>query len=109
MVIANEESIELFGKIINKLKFKYNPEDFKNPALQKLWFEIEAIALAREQAEEVVDLTLPDPAKIEKRVGSYLDEFAKAYNLLESAFSKAKRKVADFYYFFYFYIKSFKS
>jgi hypothetical protein len=87
----NEEQVELFSKIVSKLKFKFRPENFQNPSLQKLWSEIEAIALARDVSEEVVDLTIPDTAKIEKRAGQYLDEFAKHYNLQE--FAKSKRKV----------------
>ena len=68
-------------------------EDFKNPALQKLWFEIEAIALGREESEQVADLTLPDNERIEKRAGLLLAQFAEAFELnnLSSA-SKAKRK-----------------
>jgi hypothetical protein len=85
--------LELFGRIVNKLKFKYVPEDFKNPALQKLWSEIEAIALAREEAEQIIDLTIPDAERIEKRAGQFLDEFAKHFNLVESGFAKGKRKV----------------
>ena len=96
---ANPEHIELFAKCINKLKFKYNPEDFKNPALQKLWNEIEAIALAREQSDEIIDLTLPNVAGMEKRAGSLLAEFAERFDLANAGSSTkttaAKRKNED--------------
>lgn len=86
--------MELFSKIVNKLKFKYCPEDFKNPALLKLWSEIEAIALARESSEETVDLTQPDVEKIDKRAGQFLDEFSETFNLGNVTTAASKRKVA---------------
>lgn len=88
--------MDLFSKIVNKLKFKYCPEDFKNPALLKLWSEIEAIALARESSEQVVDLTQPDVDKIDKRAGQFLDEFSEAFSLTSAgggSTTAAKRKV----------------
>lgn len=88
--------METFSKVINKLKFKYCPEDFKNPALLKLWSEIEAIALARVSSEEVVDLTQPDTDKIDKRAGQFLEEFSQAFGLgsAGAATSASKRKGA---------------
>lgn len=75
------------------MKFKYNPEDFKNPAIEKLWSEIEAIALDRSEPEETVDLTLPNNERIEKRAGQFLAEFAQKFGLDAASFPKAKRKV----------------
>lgn len=88
----------MFSKCINKLKFKYSPENFKNPALQKLWFEIEAIALAREETEQVEDLTLPDNSRIEKRAGQFLENIISELRLPEkTSQAKSKRKVIKFY------------
>ena len=86
--------MEQFSKCIQKLKFTFSPEDFKNPALQKLWHEIEAIALAREKSEEVVDLTEPDTAKIDKRVGPYLRAFSAAFDL-DSLNNKTSKSAID--------------
>jgi ATP-dependent DNA helicase 2 subunit 1 len=85
------KNVEIFKKCIQKLKFNYDPEDFKDPAIQKLWFEIEAIALDRKQAENFVDLTIPNNERIEKRVGEYLKLFADNIGLKEV--TKIKRKV----------------
>ena len=49
---------------------------FKNPAIQKLWSELEAIALEREQPEELEDLTVPDVERHERRAGAFLKEFS---------------------------------
>ena len=80
----------MFRDVIKKLHFKYHPEDFKNPALQKLWNEIEAIALAREESEEVNDLSIPNLQRIEKKVGHMLAEFSQIFDL--DNLSKGKRK-----------------
>lgn len=87
--------MELFSKIINKLKFKYYPDDFKNPSLLKFWAEIEAIALAREKSEEVNDLTEPNKEKIDQRAGQFLEEVSQNLNLLSINGSKSKRKVNE--------------
>jgi ATP-dependent DNA helicase 2 subunit 1 len=57
------------------LRFKYTPEDFKNPTIQKVWNEIEAIALEKEKPDEIIDLTIPDYERIKSRAGKYLDDF----------------------------------
>lgn len=89
----DEENVDTFSKVVSKLKFKYCPEDFKNPALLKLWTEIEAVALAREASEEIVDLTEPDVNMIDKRAGQYLEEFSQNFNLDTVGAGNAKRKV----------------
>ncbi len=96
---ASNSNIALFSKCINKLKFKYNPEDFKNPSIQKIWSEIEAIALDRSEPEPVIDLTLPNVERVEKRAGQYLKEFADVFGLdsvgSSLTASKSKRKVLN--------------
>jgi len=82
----------LFKCAIGKLKFKYNPEDFKNPVIEKLWSEIEAIALDRSNPEECVDLTAPNNERIEKRAGKFLNEFAQKFGL-DTLTVNPKRKV----------------
>lgn len=82
----------MFSTCIRKIKFKYSPEDFKNPALQKLWYEIEAIALAREESEPVVDLTLPNNDNIENRAGNILTEFADNCGLAAGGASSAPKR-----------------
>ena len=93
MLTANSEAVDLFSKCINKLKFKYNPEDFKNPSIEKIWSEIEAIALDRDQPEEIIDSTLPDNERIKARAGQFLEEFSKLVGLDGNSSIKQKRKV----------------
>ena len=92
-IIAKEESVEIFGKCIKKLIFKYNPEDFKNPSIEKIWSEIEAAALDRLQVEEIVDSTLPDNDRIKSRAGEFLKKFAETVGLDDNSSFKQKRKV----------------
>ena len=44
-------------------------------ALQKHFHHLEAVALEREQVEDVEDFTLPDVGRIDHRAGSLIDEF----------------------------------
>lgn len=87
-----QEYVELFDKCIQKLKFKFKPEDIKNPSIEKMWHEIEAIALDREKTEEFEDTTLPDNQRIMSRAGTFLDEFSQLIGLNSSS-SGNKRKV----------------
>ncbi len=68
--------MKLFSSCISKLSFPYDPTSFKNPAIEKLWSEIEAQALERVQAEEFEDLTVPDRERQEQRAGKFLKELA---------------------------------
>jgi hypothetical protein len=43
--------------LIKKLAFSFNSEGFENPVLQKYWRNIEALALDRDEPEEMVDYT----------------------------------------------------
>jgi ATP-dependent DNA helicase 2 subunit 1 len=58
--------------------------------LQKLWFEIEALALARESTEELIDLTEPNVERIEGRIGKYLREYVEMFNLTDVGSGKRK-------------------
>ena len=88
-----QEYVEVFDKCIQKLKFKFNPEAIKNPSIEKMWHEIEAIALDREKTEEFVDTTLPDSQRIMSRAGTFLDEFSQLVGLNSSSTGN-KRKVS---------------
>ena len=92
---ANADSIEKFAKCIRKLRFPYDYSNFKNPALQKVWHQIEAIALDIEKPEEFDDLTTPDTDRHEERAGELLKEFANSVGLTSDSLSKSKRKVVN--------------
>ncbi len=96
---ADNKQVELFKLCIKKLRFKYSPEDFKNPAIQKIWNEIEAIALEKEKPDDVIDLTIPDYERIKSRAGKYLDDFVSLCfpdGMSNSTVSSTKRKVFIF-------------
>jgi hypothetical protein len=54
---ATEEQVEAAKEVIKKLKFQYSPEAFENPVLQNHWRMIEALALDREEPDELQDFT----------------------------------------------------
>ena len=57
MVTANEEQIEAAKEVIKKLKFQFSSEAFENPVLQNHWRNIEALALDRDEPDELIDYT----------------------------------------------------
>ena len=71
---ATDDEVDRFKNVIRALKFKYRPEKFENPALQTLWRNIEATALNKDQAEEFVDLTLPNIEQQNGKVAKFIDE-----------------------------------
>jgi hypothetical protein len=54
---ANADQIDKAKDLIKKLAFSFNSEGFENPVLQKYWRNIEALALDRDEPEEMVDYT----------------------------------------------------
>lgn len=56
--LANEEQIEKAKEVIRKLTFKkFSCDSFENPSLQTHYVNVEAIALDRDQVEEITDYT----------------------------------------------------
>lgn len=54
---ASVDQIDKAKELIKKLQFTFRPESFENPALQKHYANVEAMALDRDQPEEVHDYT----------------------------------------------------
>ena len=54
---ANEEQIDKAKELVKKLQFTFRPESFENPALQKHYANVEAMALDRDEPEEITDYT----------------------------------------------------
>lgn len=54
---ANESQVKAAEAIIKKLKFTYNPENFDNPVLQTHYKNLEAMALDKDEPENIVDHT----------------------------------------------------
>lgn len=54
---ASDEQVATMAKIVNKLKYEHSPDAFENPALQKHFRNLEALALDRPAPEEFEDYT----------------------------------------------------
>ena len=54
---ATQDQVEKAKDLVKKLKFKFNSDNFENPVLQKHWRNIEALALERDEVEEIDDHT----------------------------------------------------
>ncbi|XP_020376347.2 X-ray repair cross-complementing protein 6 [Rhincodon typus] len=96
--VANEDQIEKMKLIVQKLRFKYRPESFENPVIQRHFRNLEALALDLKEPEEMEDLTLPKNDVIDKRIGKLAEEFKDLvyppdYN--PEAKSYHKRKLGD--------------
>uniref|UniRef100_A0A1L8DX21 ATP-dependent DNA helicase 2 subunit 1 n=1 Tax=Nyssomyia neivai TaxID=330878 RepID=A0A1L8DX21_9DIPT len=56
---VNNEQVQIFEQIIYKLKFRYHPKQFNDPALRSIYSNIEAFAFHTD-GENVEDETEPD-------------------------------------------------
>lgn len=65
-------------KMCKKLRFKYRPEAFSNPALQSFYANLEALVYD-EGVRDIVDLTMPEKhvqdEKIERLIEDIEEEF----------------------------------
>lgn len=57
MIAATEEQVNKAKEVVKKLNFKFSSENFENPVLQNHWRNIEALALERDEPEELIDYT----------------------------------------------------
>eukprot|EP01117_Protostelium_nocturnum_P007205 TRINITY_DN2579_c0_g2_i1.p1 TRINITY_DN2579_c0_g2~~TRINITY_DN2579_c0_g2_i1.p1 ORF type:complete len:759 (-),score=325.99 TRINITY_DN2579_c0_g2_i1:69-2345(-) len=57
---ASVDQINAAKKMVKSLRIKFDSRNFENPALQKHYAALQAIALDREEVEEVVDYVTPD-------------------------------------------------
>lgn len=72
---ATKDQIAKAKEVIKKMTFKFNSENFENPVLQNHWINIEALALQRDEADELVDLTIPPTEELIKKAGKVLNDF----------------------------------
>ncbi|XP_038639631.1 X-ray repair cross-complementing protein 6 isoform X2 [Scyliorhinus canicula] len=96
--MANEDQIEKMKSVVQKLRFKYRPESFENPVIQRHFRSLEALALDLKEPEEMEDLTLPKNDVMDKRIGHLAEEFNELvyppdYN--PDAKSHQKRKLGE--------------
>lgn len=54
----------VFKDIIKELQFNYEPDMFENPSLQSLYCAIEALALEKDEVEQIIDTTKSDEKKL---------------------------------------------
>ena len=57
VLAANAVQIEKGKELIKKVQFAFRSESFENPALQKHYANVEAMALERDAPEEISDFT----------------------------------------------------
>lgn len=72
---ATEDQINKAKEVVKKLKFTFSSESFENPVIQNHWRNIEALALERDEPEELQDYTLPAVETITRKAGKVLSEF----------------------------------
>lgn len=95
---ATTEQVNKAKEVIKKLTLGFDCSSFENPSLQKHYKNLEALALDRDEPEEVTDLTEPKVEAIERKAGEAIREFKDivfpdGYN--PDAKPAPKRKAAD--------------
>jgi len=63
---ANEEQIKKAKKIVKALRIKFDSRNFENPAIQKHYSNLQALALDRETQEDTPDYVMPDEEGMSK-------------------------------------------
>ncbi|MCJ1473943.1 ATP-dependent DNA helicase II subunit 1 [Lambiella insularis] len=90
---APDSLIDKMRTVITQLqlpKGEYRPERYPNPALQWQYRILQALALEEEIPEHPEDKTLPKYRQIDKRVGAYIEDWAKELQKLSLAEAEAK-------------------
>jgi len=74
---ADEIQVAAAKDIIRKLTMKngFSPELFENPALHTMWKAMEGIALNRDETETVLDTTMPDHDRIDRKIAGLSEKF----------------------------------
>ncbi|XP_055692611.1 ATP-dependent DNA helicase 2 subunit 1 [Lutzomyia longipalpis] len=85
------EKNELFENMVRKLKFRYNPKDFNDPALRNIYSTIEAFAFKTER-EEQEDTTLPNTEYQDSKIADIVSAIAEEFGQLSTI---TKRKAVE--------------
>lgn len=75
------EQVSLFEKMCKKLRFKYRPETFANPALQSFFTNLEALVYD-EDVKEIVDLTLPEYHVQDEKIEPFLQDIEEQFGIV---------------------------
>jgi ATP-dependent DNA helicase 2 subunit 1 len=63
---ADEQMISVAKKIAKKINFNFDSMNFDNPALQKHYAALQALALERKNVDKIVDTVMPDEDGMKK-------------------------------------------
>lgn len=72
---ATEEQVTKAKEVIKKLTLGFESSQFENPSLQKHYKNLEALALDRDEPEDVTDHTEPNVEGIDRKAGEAIKEF----------------------------------
>ncbi|PRP84411.1 hypothetical protein PROFUN_08091 [Planoprotostelium fungivorum] len=86
---ADEQQIAKAKKIVKCLRIKFDSRNFENPALQKHYAALQAIALEREKIEEISDYVTPDEEGMAK-FDEAIEDFASSVFPEEKKTAKRK-------------------
>lgn len=91
------ELVTVAEKIIDKMKFNFEPSLIDNPKHQTLWNGIEALALGYEEPNVVSDHSYPDYEAIDSRVQDLATQFMSLAfpNGIDEAVQKSAKRPAS--------------
>jgi len=74
---ADESQATAAKDIVKKLTMKngFSPELFENPVLHTMWKAMEGLALNRDETETVLDTTMPDIDRIDRKIAKLSEKF----------------------------------
>lgn len=90
---ATEEQVQKMAELVDKLKLGsgFDPLNYENPALQKHYAYLQALALEQDEPDPVTDTTLPNYEAIAKRAGPIVTSLAFPEPSAPSTAAKSKR------------------
>ena len=91
---ASAEAIDKAKDIIGKLILgdAFNPDNYDNPAIQKFYAYLQALALNEEDVEPIVDCTLPDTEMIDRRINQMVQDVQNLLGLTNAVERPKERK-----------------
>uniref|UniRef100_A0A182FQ44 ATP-dependent DNA helicase 2 subunit 1 n=1 Tax=Anopheles albimanus TaxID=7167 RepID=A0A182FQ44_ANOAL len=76
---TSTEQVDVFKKVIKRIKFKYNPFLFENPSSQNLYINLESLVFDIDNAE-FFDSTRPDNDMIDEKLDALANEISNMFS-----------------------------
>lgn len=88
---VTEDQTNLFKSVIKKIKFKFSPANFENPASMNLFLNVESLLFEKDEVD-LIDSTRPDCDRIDSKMEALLNDMQHLFGEDEAEAPKRTRK-----------------